>query len=175
MPRYSVAIALFSFLGFVQPLSPFYLGDSKFAQHSDRQAERAGNPFQTPDKTGNVLLAVPERNQAFLPVESGSVPPPIDLTPGTGNSSAPYVAIPPSKRLVMAYYAGWVGGTFPPEKVDFKRFDWIDFAFAVPDASYGLTWDDAKNAPDLLRRLVVEAHAKGAKVKLSLGGWTGSK
>jgi len=175
MPPYAAATVLFSLLGFVLSLSPFYLGDFQSKQHSGRQAEREGNPFQTPDKTGNVLLAVPERNQAFLPVEAGSVPPPIDPAPKTENSSAPYVAIPPSERLVMAYYPDWVGGTFPPEKIDFKRFDWIDFAFAVPDASYGLTWDDAKNAPDLLRRLVVEAHANGAKVKLSLGGWTGSK
>ncbi len=169
--RRSVAIVFFSLLGFVQPLSPFYLG---FTQHHSGEAERAGNPFQKPDKTENVFLPVPERNQAVLPVDAG-MPPPIDPAPVIGNSSAPYVATPPSKRLVMAYYPDWVGGTFPPEKIDFKRFDWIDFAFAVPDASYGLTWEDAKNAPDLLKRLVVGAHANGAKVKLSLGGWTGSK
>ncbi len=77
--------------------------------------------------------------------------------------------------LLMAYYPDWTGDEFPPEKIDFSRFDWIDFAFAVPDKSFALTWDDPDVAPDLLRRLVNLAHAQGKKVKLSVGGWTGSK
>jgi chitinase len=75
----------------------------------------------------------------------------------------------------MAYYPDWVGSTFPPERIDFTRFDWIDFAFAVPDANFALAWDDPETGPDLLRRLVKSAHAHGTKVKLSLGGWSGSK
>lgn len=75
----------------------------------------------------------------------------------------------------MAYYPDWVGDTFPPEKIDMSRFDWIDFAFAVPNSSFALTWDEPKRGPDLLKRLVTAAHARGTKVKLSLGGWTGSK
>lgn len=76
---------------------------------------------------------------------------------------------------VMAYYPDWVAASFPPEKIDFSRFDWIDFAFAVPDSNYGLGWDGSDSAPDLLKRLVSLAHAKGKMVKLSIGGWTGSK
>ncbi|KAI0375555.1 glycoside hydrolase [Pilatotrama ljubarskyi] len=75
----------------------------------------------------------------------------------------------------MAYYPDWAGDSFPPEKVDFGRIDWIDFAFAVPDEDFGLAWDGADDAPDLLRRLVDRAHAAGKKVKLSVGGWTGSR
>ncbi|KAI0353577.1 glycoside hydrolase [Trametes cingulata] len=75
----------------------------------------------------------------------------------------------------MAYYPDWAGDAFPPEKIDFGRFDWVDFAFAVPGEDYGLTWDGADDAPDLLRRLVARAHAAGKKVKLSVGGWTGSR
>lgn len=74
--------------------------------------------------------------------------------------------------MVMAYYPDWA--SFPPENIDFKRFDWIDFAFAVPDADFGLTWDDP-GAPGMLHRLVNTAHAGGKKVKLSVGGWSGSK
>ena len=80
-----------------------------------------------------------------------------------------------SKKLIMAYYPDWVGSTFPPERIDFTRFDWIDFAFAVPDAKFALTWDDPQTGPDLLKRLVKSAHSHGTKVKLSLGGWSGSK
>ncbi|KAG8936045.1 hypothetical protein FRC02_004958 [Tulasnella sp. 418] len=76
--------------------------------------------------------------------------------------------------MMMAYYPDWAGRTMPPEKVDFDRFDWVDFAFAVPDANFNLkfTQDDSE---DLLRRLVIAAHAKNKGVKLSVGGWTGSK
>jgi hypothetical protein len=81
----------------------------------------------------------------------------------------------PERPLVMAYYPDWAGSTFPPEKIDFNRFDWIDFAFALPDQNFNLTWDDPSGAPALLRRLVNAAHANGKKVKLSVGGWTGSQ
>ena len=42
----------------------------------------------------------------------------------------------------------------------------------------GSTIDDAgalDDAPDTLRRLVDRAHESGKRVKLSVGGWTGSK
>ncbi|KAJ7781110.1 glycoside hydrolase family 18 protein [Mycena metata] len=75
----------------------------------------------------------------------------------------------------MAYYPDWAGSYFPPEKIDFTRFDWIDFAFAIPKMDGSLTWDDSTMAPELLARLVKAAHDKGKKVKLSIGGWTGSQ
>jgi len=76
---------------------------------------------------------------------------------------------------MMAYYPDWAAPAFPPEKIDFGRFDWIDFAFAVPDQNYNLTWDGSSNAPNLLTRLVSAAHGSGKNVKLSIGGWSGSK
>lgn len=76
--------------------------------------------------------------------------------------------------LVMAYYPDWAPDSFPPEKIDFQRFDWIDFAFAIPDVNFNLTWDSPKSV-NLLSRLVACAHSKGKKVKLSIGGWTGSR
>ncbi|KAI0733000.1 glycoside hydrolase superfamily [Fomitopsis betulina] len=75
----------------------------------------------------------------------------------------------------MAYYPDWAAPLFPPEKIDFGRFDWIDFAFAVLDQNFDLTWDGSDEAPGLLQRLVTVAHDSGAKVKLSIGGWTGSQ
>ncbi|KAF8621678.1 hypothetical protein AX15_007691 [Amanita polypyramis BW_CC] len=80
-----------------------------------------------------------------------------------------------SRPLLMAYYPDWAADVLPPEKIDFSRLDWIDFAFAFPDQNFVLTWDDPVAAPDLLRRLVSLAHAEGKKVKISVGGWTGSK
>ncbi|KAF9484028.1 glycoside hydrolase family 18 protein [Pholiota conissans] len=74
----------------------------------------------------------------------------------------------------MAYYPDWLGTSFSPSQIDFMLFDWIDFAFAVPNENFELTWDEA-SAPQLLKELVTAAHGAGRKVKLSIGGWTGSK
>ena len=76
---------------------------------------------------------------------------------------------------MMAYYPDWASSSMPPEKIDFSRYDWIDFAFAVPLSGLGLGWDGSDDDPDLLNRLVTAAHQSGKKVKLSVGGWTGSK
>lgn len=95
-----------------------------------------------------------------------------DTTPGT---SASTLASDKTKSPILAaYYPDWAGDRFPPEKVDFTRFDWIDFAFAIPNADLSLTWDNAEDSPKLLKRLVEAAHKAGKKVKLSVGGWTGS-
>lgn len=80
-----------------------------------------------------------------------------------------------STNLVMGYYPDWAYPAFPPENIDFRRYDWIDFAFALPDADFALVWDDQDSGPKLLERLVTAAHAGGSKVKLSIGGWTGSQ
>ncbi|KAF9569320.1 glycoside hydrolase [Agrocybe pediades] len=77
--------------------------------------------------------------------------------------------------LVMAYYPDWMGDSFPPSKIDFQRFDWIDFAFAVPKADASLAWDDPVSGPTLLEELVTSAHSHNSYVKLSIGGWTGSR
>lgn len=105
--------------------------------------------------------------------------PPME-SPAPTESSPPSVptgitAVSAPRPLVMAYYPDWAGSDFPPEKIDFNRIDWIDFAFAVPDQNFNLGWDGSQDAPDLLNRLVTAAHASGKKVKLSIGGWTGSK
>ena len=92
--------------------------------------------------------------------------------PLTAPSTAPF---PNGRALVMGYYPDWASHSLPPEKIDFSRFDWIDFAFALPDQSFALTWDDPANAPPLLDRLISSAHAAGKHVKLSIGGWTGSQ
>lgn len=76
--------------------------------------------------------------------------------------------------LVMGYYPDWLSSSLLPARIDFQRFDWIDFAFAVPSANATLSWDDP-SAPGLLDKLVFAAHSQGSKVKLSIGGWTGSK
>ena len=92
------------------------------------------------------------------------------LPAGTPSSVSPHPSAT-STPLVMSYYPDWT--SFPPENISFDRFDWIDFAFAVPKEDLSISWDD-KLAPDVLQRLVNVAHSAGKKVKLSIGGWSGS-
>lgn len=101
-----------------------------------------------------------------------SAAPLLHVAPLTTPSAAPFNI---ERPLVMAYYPDWASYSLPPEKIDFARFDWIDFAFALPDQSFALAWDDPVNAPALLQRLVTSAHDAGKHVKLSIGGWTGSQ
>jgi chitinase len=109
----------------------------------------------------------------WVPLSSESVEPATSTAPFLAAVTAPTPA--PGGQIVAAYYPDWAGPDFPPEKIDFGRFDWIDFAFALPNEQFGLNWDNDDMAPKLLHRLVTAAHAKGKKVKLSVGGWTGSK
>jgi chitinase len=85
------------------------------------------------------------------------------------------VPTPIQPPLVMGYYPDWASPSFPPSKIDFKKVDIVDFAFSVPDENFNLTWDDADSAPSLLSGLIACAHSEGKKVKLSIGGWSGSK
>ncbi|KAF7332012.1 MPN domain-containing protein [Mycena kentingensis (nom. inval.)] len=111
---------------------------------------------------------------------------PVQVAPAQAHLPAfddiPFLIAPPSSSLktsnpplMMAYYPDWCGSEFPPEKIDFARYDWIDFAFALPDKNGNLGWDDPSSAPQLLTRLVNATHSRGKKVKLSIGGWTGSQ
>jgi chitinase len=103
------------------------------------------------------------------------------------------ITAPPKETLpiVVAYYPDWGASSLSPEEVDFGRLDWIDFgsgnhhlsyvpvsslqkAFAVPDNTFTPQLSDS-NSQQLLTRLVSHAHANNKFVKLSIGGWDGSK
>jgi len=75
----------------------------------------------------------------------------------------------------MGYYPVWIADVLPPENINFSRVDWIDFAFAMPNKAFGLDWDGSDKASGILTRLVDVAHQHGKKVKLSVGGWGGSR
>jgi len=156
---------VFVFFGSIKAAAiPFYYPDS--LRHN------GSHVFETKTSQGN---SDSEPSQAFFPIPAAAEPVPRLNGPvdKPGNYCIPATCA--SKKLIMAYYPDWVGSTFPPERIDFTRFDWIDFAFAVPDAKFALTWDNPQTGPDLLKRLVNSAHSHGTKVKLSLGGWSGSK
>ncbi|KAF7362246.1 Glycoside hydrolase family 18 protein [Mycena venus] len=76
--------------------------------------------------------------------------------------------------VAAAYYPDWSADSFPPESLDYSKFDILNFAFAVPNSSNTLTWDDGSQA--ILKRLVSSAKSsgQGTKIVLSVGGWGGS-
>ncbi|KAF8064330.1 glycoside hydrolase family 18 protein [Lyophyllum atratum] len=75
--------------------------------------------------------------------------------------------------IAAAYYVDWAAGSFPPEKVNFSKFDILFFAFATPNSSSALSFGSGSQA--ILKRLATAAHnsGKGTKVVLSIGGWGG--
>lgn len=92
--------------------------------------------------------------------------------PSTTSGSS-LTTTPLNDRIVAGYYPDWSVWTFPPSNLDFKRLDVVDFAFAIVNAQYGLEFTQY-NSEDTLNWLVSVAHAAGKKVRLSIGGWTGS-
>ena len=110
-------------------------------------------------------------------------PNPSDSAAESSDSGAPQTpapaaiaAAPPALKgpLVAAYYPDWESSVVSPESIDFSKFDWIDFAFVTLTKNLSLTFDDS-SSPTLLSRLVNAAHSKGSKVKISIGGWDGSR
>jgi len=134
-----------------------------------------------PPSTGNDVLFFPQHPYSVgftepvsEPNDDFSSPPKPGPAPNNtqdthGNTGA--VSTP----LMMAYYPAWVAEKLPPESINLSRFDWIDFGFAIPNNTYGLGWDGSDMAPSILTRLVTAAHGQGKNVKLSIGGWSGSK
>ncbi|KIY48719.1 glycoside hydrolase [Fistulina hepatica ATCC 64428] len=76
--------------------------------------------------------------------------------------------------MAASYYPNWVLDTFPPENIDFSKFDIIYYAFATPNSSSNISWETGSQ--DILRRLINAARnsGQGTKIVLSVGGWSGS-
>ena len=68
---------------------------------------------------------------------------------------------------VVGYYPGWKPDRL--QTVDFGILTHVCYAFAIPTADGGLL--DLEN-PDTARALIDAAHENGAKVLLSVGGWS---
>ncbi|KAF5366781.1 hypothetical protein D9758_006469 [Tetrapyrgos nigripes] len=76
--------------------------------------------------------------------------------------------------IAAAYYPDWSADSFPPENLNYSKFDILFFAFATPSASAGLSWDSGSRT--ILQRLVTSAKnsGRGTRIVLSVGGWGGS-
>ncbi|KAI0940229.1 hypothetical protein AcV5_001393 [Taiwanofungus camphoratus] len=79
-----------------------------------------------------------------------------------------------STPIAAAYYPDWASNSNPPQNLDFSKFGILLFAFATPNSSSTIDWDDG--ATSTLQTLVSSAHNSGhdTKIVLSIGGWGGS-
>ncbi|KAK4056512.1 hypothetical protein OIO90_002359 [Microbotryomycetes sp. JL221] len=72
------------------------------------------------------------------------------------------------------YYADWTYEDLPVDKIDYDRYDLINFSFAVPTSTYDVEFI-GWNSDQLLRQLVSNAHARNTKVLIAIGGWSSSQ
>lgn len=114
---------------------------------------------QAPKPTGLILKVASKINPKRLTATSASAAPVKTSSPKPKSGS---------------YYPDWSSDQFPPEAIDFSKFDVIYYAFAIPSETFDLyftQWDSEA----VLNRLIALAHAQNVKVVVSIGGWTGSK
>ncbi|KAJ6589903.1 glycoside hydrolase family 18 protein [Mycena vulgaris] len=182
--RYSEFVALHATLG----ISDFYLPPKRLLVTTFVPSAWVDDALIAERKAGLeeyllTLLRVPQHRdsdtvQEFLALSIPSSPHGIELedaVPSTlSRKTAEELISAAAKFIAAAYYPSWTADSFPPEKLDYSKFDILFFAFAIPSSSSTLTWDSATQA--ILKRLVSSAKksGKGTKVVLSVGGWTGS-
>ena len=65
-------------------------------------------------------------------------------------------------------YARW-----PATNIDFSKYTHIHYAFAILIKGDTPEWTDSSQVDNQLPGLVKAAHASGAKVLISVGGWSG--
>ncbi|TNY19076.1 glycoside hydrolase [Rhodotorula diobovata] len=94
----------------------------------------------------------------------------------TSTSAAPAASStgwPTSGGLIAGgYYPDWVEDVMPPEALNYKMFDLINYAFALPTSDYVVSLPDYSGS--ILKRVVKLAHGNNTKVNLAVGGWTDS-
>ncbi|KAA1086832.1 hypothetical protein PGT21_013035 [Puccinia graminis f. sp. tritici] len=149
------------------------------------------NPSPYLEPAPNVLLPLGPKNspnanrQSQLLPQQQTLPLPLPLpqpalvpAPSLSVGSPPLldVSLPaaPPGPITISYFPDWSLDILAPEQVQYKKFDIIYFAFAIPNENVGVdfTQPDSKQTLD---RLVSGAHAAGSRVVLSVGGWGGSK
>ncbi|KAM0788680.1 hypothetical protein ACM66B_002777 [Microbotryomycetes sp. NB124-2] len=93
----------------------------------------------------------------------------------TQSGSGCVVGWPSSGGLIAGgYYADWTYEDLPINKIDFDRYDLINFSFAVPTSTFDVEFI-GWNSDQLLRQLVATAHDRNTKVLIAIGGWSSSQ
>ncbi|BGP38961.1 hypothetical protein JCM10450v2_002918 [Rhodotorula kratochvilovae] len=92
----------------------------------------------------------------------------------TTTSAAPTATGWPTSGSFIAggYYPYWVEDIMPPEALNYKMFDLINYAFALPTSDYLV--EIPSYATGNLKRTVKYAHGNNTKVNIAVGGWSDS-
>ncbi|KAF7332320.1 Glycoside hydrolase family 18 protein [Mycena kentingensis (nom. inval.)] len=82
-----------------------------------------------------------------------------------------------TRKVVTAWYAGWHATSDPaflPSQISWSKYTDVTYAFGTTTKDPSVISLEASDA-EMLPKFVAEAHKKGVKAKLSIGGWTGSR
>ncbi|KAN0062352.1 hypothetical protein ACQY0O_005234 [Thecaphora frezii] len=169
----AVADALTNWLGPVLGTIPNNDNDNAKASANATATPSSSSP--APKETTDATVARQGNCTAAAKGDPSSAQPGNSTAAGTlGNATVGSSSKTVGTGKVMAgYWPDWTSSSLPPEKIDFTKFDFINYAFALPTRDFNLDFP-TDNTRGLLRRLVKAAHAGGTKVVLSIGGWGGS-
>ena len=127
----------------------------------------AAEPTYTPE-TRTPLSGVPYTASRSAPPATSSIS---EVPVPTGKTTLSTASL--AERNAFGWFPDWSVGTYPVSSIDWSKLDIVDFAFAVPNAQFDLEFFQ-DSSTWTLSQLVQAGHAAGKKVRLSIGGWTGS-
>ncbi|KAL0093210.1 glycoside hydrolase family 18 protein [Phycomyces blakesleeanus] len=78
-----------------------------------------------------------------------------------------------ASNVLVGYFPNWLYARFPVSSIDFSKYTHINYAFAIMIKDATPEWTDPQQVSTQLPQLVTAAHAKNAKVLISIGGWSG--
>ncbi|BGP23731.1 glycoside hydrolase [Rhodotorula toruloides] len=93
-------------------------------------------------------------------------------TMATTSPSPTSTGWPNGAMIAGGYYPDWVADVMPPEAVNYKLYDLINYSFAIPTSDDNI--EISSYSAGLLQRVVSLAHAANTKVVIAIGGWSSS-
>ncbi|ORZ13603.1 glycosyl hydrolases family 18-domain-containing protein [Absidia repens] len=76
-------------------------------------------------------------------------------------------------QSLVGYFPNWLYAKYPVSSIDFSKYTHINYAFAILIKGATPEYTDPQQVETQLPQLVAAAHAKNAKILLSVGGWSG--
>ncbi|KAF9315385.1 hypothetical protein BG003_003093 [Podila horticola] len=160
-----------------------YHGDDDSKEHGNEEPKVGNSPQTKPDENP-LVIATPETDREHQEDrckdkdascnESDSNLEDSDDSRNKHHTKNPAENVPiphRTEKMVVAYWTDWTAGSMPPEAIPFDKVTHINYAFAIVRPDFRPVFE----TDYLLNRVVREAHAKGVKVLMSIGGWTGSQ